>query len=363
MNTMVAQPSTFECMKKRIRQIDFNNRRAITLERLDQKEHKSKSRSYFQNRIQEIIEKEHLSADFLLTLFISAVQNYRKTSICEPFPEEFIGENGQDRNYEDIEFYCNALPSINNLNKQNSLANLPLKALRLLSFIVDTEYYDELKLTHISLEQYASETSGIDSKQSISSNPNYVIKIEYGEQHHTSKTFNKLKNSFGSIMGFHGSPLENFYSIVRNGLDHTYGKETSLFGDGIYLSQDRDVAFSFLKPGPNCYSHSVYGARMGCIVCAEVACKPKVVRLSKETNSLTGLTIDSDESLPKGYIVSEENECVQAKYILIYNNFSTHTKTKNNVCVMIAVLYVLFLIALWVMKSQPVRRLLLHTHT
>lgn len=40
---------------------------------------------------------------------------------------------------------------------------------------------------------------------------------------------------------------------------------------GIYLSQDRDVAFSFLKPGPNGYTHSLYGARMGCIICAEVS--------------------------------------------------------------------------------------------
>lgn len=39
---------------------------------------------------------------------------------------------------------------------------------------------------------------------------------------------------------------------------------------GIYLSSDRDVAFSFLKPGPNRYSHSIFGPRMGCIVCAEV---------------------------------------------------------------------------------------------
>jgi len=360
---MVTQPSTYECMKKRIRQIDFNNRRALVQERLEQKEHKSKERSFFQNRINEIIEKEPMPADMLMTLFISAVQNYRKTSICEPFPEDFVSENGHDRNYEDVELYCNALPSLANLKKQNSLANLPIKALRLLSFIIDTEYYEEIILTQISLEQYAKETSGIDSKQSNSSNPNYIIKIEYGDQHHTNKTFHKLKNQYGSIMGFHGSPLENFHSILRNGLDHTYGKETSLFGDGIYLSQDRDVAFSFLKPGPNCYSHSLYGARIGCIVCAEVACKPKAVRKSKESSSLNGITIlESDDSLPKGYIFSEENECVQAKYILIYNNFLAPTKSKNKICILIALLYVFFLIALWLMKSMPIKRLLLRTH-
>jgi gamma-glutamylcysteine synthetase len=77
------------------------------------------------------------------------------------------------------------------------------------------------------------ETAGIDSKQSQSSNPNYVIKVEYTEENHTNKLFQKLKDEYGCVMGFHGSPLENFHSIVRNGLDHTYGKESSLFGDGI----------------------------------------------------------------------------------------------------------------------------------
>jgi hypothetical protein len=356
---MVANQSNYECMKKRMREIDFNNRRALAKERLVQKEHKTKTRAFFQNRILDIIENEVMAADLLMTLFISALHCYRKTSICEPFPEEFVLEN-DERNYEDVELYCNALPGLGNLKKQNSLSNLPLKALQLVSFILDTQYHDELILTQIPLEQYKIETAGIDSKQSEGSNPNYIIKIEYTDQHHVNKTFTKVKNQYGSIMGFHGSPLENFHSILRNGLDHTYGKETSLFGDGIYLSSDRDVAFSFLKPGPNCYSHSIFGPRMGCIVCAEVACKPKVVRRSNEQSSLTGITIESDNSLPKGYIVSEENECVQAKYILIYNNFLAPTSSKNKVCILMAFLYVLFLVALWLMKSMPIKRFLLH---
>jgi len=361
MNTMVATPTIYECMKKKIREIDFNNRRALSKERLIQKEHYTKPRTFFQNRISEIIEKDSISADLLMTLFISAVQCYRKSSICEPFPEDFITDNGE-RNYEDVELYCNLFPSLENLKKRESLANLPTKALHLLSFIIDTEYYDELSITQISLEQYKIETSGIDSKQSYSSNPNYIIKLEYSDQHPMNKTFCKLKNQYRSVIGFHGSPLENFHSILRNGLDHTYGKETSLFGDGIYLSTDRDVAFSFLKPGPNCYSHSLFGARIGCIVCAEVACKPKVVRQSLERTGLAGITIETDNSLPKGYIVSEENECVQAKYILIYNNFLAPTKSKNNVCITIAILYIFFLVALWLLKSMPLKRFLLYSH-
>ena len=96
---------------------------------------------------------------------------------------------------------------------------------------------------------------------------------------------------FSSHSGFHGSPFENFHSIVRNGLDASFGKETSLFGDGIYLSEDqyeilayfsvyvcedfslpyREVAFSFLRPGRNMAPRSSTGQLVGCLVCGEVA--------------------------------------------------------------------------------------------
>lgn len=360
MNTMVAQPTNSENMKRRIREVDFNHRRAHAKQRLQQKDHANQPRQFFQARLLEVMEKEGLAADLLLSLFITSALCYRKSSICEPFPEQFRGEGNEERNYEDLEFYCKALPSIENLKKQNSLANLPLKALQLLSFIVDVEYYDGIVMHQITLDQYVRETAGIDSKQSQSSNPNYILKLEYTDDHHSTKAFQKLKAQYGAVIGFHGSPLENFHSIARNGLDLTYGKETSLFGDGIYLSSDRDVAFSFLKPGPNGYAHSQYGERMGCIVCAEVACKPKVVRMSSENGS-SGIAIDADNSLPKGYIVAEENECVQAKYILIYNNFLVPTQSKNKFCLAIAVFYVLFLILMWAMKSMPMKRLLLHS--
>jgi hypothetical protein len=232
----------------------------------------------------------------------------------------------------------------------------------LLSFIVDVEYYDEMTLSLVSLQQFSRETAGIDStKHADSSHPNYIIKVEYGEEHRATKTFTNLKSQYGTVLGYHGSPLENFHSIVRNGLDATFGKETSLFGEGIYLSANRDVAFSFLKPGPNRYAHSLLGPRVGCIVCAEVACKPRVVRQSNGAKSSGGITIEGDDNLPPGYIVAEDNDCVQIKYILIYNNFAVQTRSKNYVCLVIAVLYVFLLVVLWLMKSMPVRRFLLRS--
>lgn len=112
------------------------------------------------------------------------------------------------------------------------------------------------------------------------------------------------------------------------------------------------------------------GERLGCLVCAEVgtsisvishnvkvACNPKAVRISPHEAKLRNLPQNSDPELPKGYIVAEENDCVCVKYVLVYKDFgtfTTHTK-KTNICQLLAILYVLLLVCLWVARSPEVR--------
>lgn len=92
------------------------------------------------------------------------------------------------------------------------------------------------------------------------SDPQLVFKVNYTDDHHSYERFADLVTQHGSILGvyieyelhfylfilnlgFHGSPLENMHSIIRNGLDATFGKEGSLFGEGIYLSEDQCASF------------------------------------------------------------------------------------------------------------------------
>jgi len=210
-----------------------------------------------------------------------------------------------------------------------ALSNLPLPILKLISWVVDTEH-DGLTIERVPHEQYKAETSGIDSKQSKFSDPNYIFKVNYTEDYPTHDVWKRLSEKYGVTIGFHGSVFENFHSIVRNGLDSTYGKETSLYGEGIYLSEDRDVAFSFLKCGKNFYNNSIFGKQVGCIVCGEVIKHPEHVRISSEKEAATGISIsDDDAKLPKGYIVVENNDYVIVKYILVYENFLGNSKKKN----------------------------------
>ena len=61
--------------------------------------------------------------------------------------------------------------------------------------------------------------------------------------------FRKLKQKFKSIYAFHGSSLENWHSIMRNGLMNASGTKFQLhgaaYGAGIYLSPHASVSFGY----------------------------------------------------------------------------------------------------------------------
>jgi len=290
----------------------------------------------------------------LISLFASALFNLRRASICEPFPEDFT--KGDTKDYSIVEAYTNALPDVKHFTaNQLALSNLPLPLLKLIAWVVDTEPADGIVVERVSLDQYKVETSGIDAKQSKFSDPNYIFKINYTQDNPATSSWNRASEKYGATIGFHGSVFENFHSIVRNGLDSSYGKETSLYGEGIYLSEDRDVAFSFLKCGQNFYNNSMFGKHVGCIVCGEVIKHPKHVRISSEKES-SGISINDDEAkLPKGYMVVENNDYVRVKYILVYENFLGHHKKKTNFCQLIAIFYIILLVGLYLMRSTTMK--------
>lgn len=61
--------------------------------------------------------------------------------------------------------------------------------------------------------------------------------------------FQKLKKNFGSKFAFHGSRVENWYSILRNGLRNASGTKLQLngaaYGNGIYLSTHASTSFVY----------------------------------------------------------------------------------------------------------------------
>jgi hypothetical protein len=352
-----AQSSNGSDKKRKFRETNHTTLRKLRLERLKGKGFDAENRKATEERLRKRVTEDPVAADFLMSLFASSLSSYKKASVCEPFPDAFT--KGDEKNYEEVEDYVKAFPDMKHFKeKQMAISNLPLSALKLLDWTINTGPYQEFNVEQVDLDQYKRETMGIDSKQSKSSDPNFIFKVNYTNNHPNYSAFMKSKEKYGSKMGYHGSEFSNFYSILHNGLDATFGKETSLYGEGIYLSEDRDVAYSFLKCGKNSYANSCLGSQVGCIVCCEVVKHPKYSRFSSEQTNNSPITVSDDESkLPKGYIVVEDNSYVLVKYILVYKDFHGDVKTKTNFCQVIAFCYIAFLLILYIMRSSTFKKL------
>eukprot|EP01102_Stenamoeba_stenopodia_P018073 TRINITY_DN6580_c0_g1_i1.p1 TRINITY_DN6580_c0_g1~~TRINITY_DN6580_c0_g1_i1.p1 ORF type:complete len:760 (+),score=148.21 TRINITY_DN6580_c0_g1_i1:61-2280(+) len=108
----------------------------------------------------------------------------------------------------------------------------------------------------------------------LSSNRAYIVKME--EESHLKRMqtmhqylfvsnppelediFQREKKQYGSTFAFHGSPIENWHSILRRGLKNASGTSLQIhgaaYGNGIYCSPRASVSFSYSRV----YSYGAY---------------------------------------------------------------------------------------------------------
>jgi len=67
------------------------------------------------------------------------------------------------------------------------------------------------------------------------------------------KVFRSLRKQYGSVYAFHGSPCENWHSIVRNGLRNASGTSLQIhgtaYGKGIYMSPYLSTSSGYTRSG------------------------------------------------------------------------------------------------------------------
>lgn len=60
--------------------------------------------------------------------------------------------------------------------------------------------------------------------------------------------FNTLREKYGSIIGYHGTALENVHAISRTGLDTAKSRAENLFGEGNSKSIPKIIIFIHMYP-------------------------------------------------------------------------------------------------------------------
>lgn len=116
--------------------------------------------------------------------------------------------------------------------------------------------------------------------------PHFIFQVtEPIARRSKAENFSNLKALYGSFYAFHGSALENYHSILHNGLAISLNKR-SLFGFGTYLSSKLSTAIEFSPFSNNFYANTrkgLLGRRLSCVALCEVISHPDVEAKSKFT--------------------------------------------------------------------------------
>ncbi|XP_024305737.1 protein mono-ADP-ribosyltransferase PARP16 isoform X10 [Homo sapiens] len=247
--------------------------------------------------------RDMLAADLRCSLFASALQSYKRDSVLRPFPASYA--RGDCKDFEAL---------FEKIQKLTGAPHTPVPA------------------------------------------PDFLFEIEYFDP--ANAKFYETKGERDLIYAFHGSRLENFHSIIHNGL-HCHLNKTSLFGEGTYLTSDLSLALIY-SPHGHGWQHSLLGPILSCVAVCEVIDHPDVKCQTKKKDSKeidrrrARIKHSEGGDIPPKYFVVTNNQLLRVKYLLVYSQkppksrassqlswFSSHWFT-----VMISLYLLLLLIAL-----------------
>jgi poly[ADP-ribose] polymerase 16 len=209
--------------------------------------------------------------DALLSLLSASLATLRRSSVANPFPPFLVrraagggGEGlggGREKQFEELVATLCAIPPAATLLSAGSgggggggssaaeiprsLHELPTTALQLLQWALTALPARLTPVRNQTPADAASLAPLLRYRRGDPACPDVVLSVSLGDD----AEFERLAALHGTCLAFHGSPAENFHSILHNGLRNMSGTRFestgAAFGDGIYLAQDLTVARSF----------------------------------------------------------------------------------------------------------------------
>ncbi|GAB1603768.1 protein mono-ADP-ribosyltransferase PARP16-like [Argonauta hians] len=260
----------------------------------------------------ERVNSDPAACDLTISLFVAAVHSYRHDSVLRPFPPAFIKED-LEKDKKGLEQAVKAIPSMSQL--ESTFDNLPESTVNLLQWHFNNKYFT-LKTRDKS--DYYDILSLTESKEPTSIEPTYVFEVLPSQL--SQSKFEQLQQGRQIMYAYHGSRVENFYSILHTGLASHMNKN-GIFGEGTYLSSELSVSLHYSPAGQG-WSKSWLGSRLSCVAVCEiiddpsVKCQPKGDSDVKRSRTLLPNSMAGE--VPEKYYVIRNNDVIRVKYLLVY---------------------------------------------
>ncbi|KAG2381741.1 hypothetical protein C9374_006125 [Naegleria lovaniensis] len=277
--------------------------------------------------------------DLYCCLLNSAAHSHRSESILTPFPSAFIKNSRKD--YDRLREVLSVMPSCdkvfvepfcqdgNNItftyNTDEDLSQSILELMRhayknqekisleelrdAFEFILKKQHNKKFEVHYVSYQQYLK-----SNNKPLLLKPDHIFELRY-----RNNDFDHSSTDF--YTGFHGSSIENFFSIITNSLQNMSGtsqmKTGNAFGDGVYLCEDLRVARDFSKGGVISWANSKLGSHLSAVVQCKVVGKKEY---AMKTSS-------SDENR---YLIVQNSGDLRIQYVLIFSHFKDENELKRS---------------------------------
>ncbi|XP_070324737.1 protein mono-ADP-ribosyltransferase PARP16 isoform X5 [Odocoileus virginianus] len=228
--------------------------------------------------VREAAGRDVLAADLRCSFFASALRSYKRDSVLRPFPASYARHDCKD--FEAL---------FEKIQKLTGTPHTPVPV------------------------------------------PDFLFEVEYSDPANTK--FYETKGERDLIYAFHGSRLENFHSIIHNGL-HCHLNKTSLFGEGTYLTSDLSLALIY-SPHGHGWQHSLLGPILSCVAVCEVIDHPDVKCQTKKKDSKeidrrrARIKHSEGGDVPPKYFVVTNNQLLRVKYLLVYSQKQPNSRASS----------------------------------
>lgn len=231
----------------------------------------------------------------LLMLLCAASRHRRKSTMVDPFPPGFV--TGKEKDFQTLE---EVLASV---DLSLDVKDMPDRVL----YVLDWLFH------RLGLALGKEVDRPVDDHHRSKLKPTWRFRVDTTED----PSFEALAQEYGTVVGYHGSSLGQFHSILHHGLQNLSGTEHmqsgEILGSGIYLAEEVSVAQNFMRFGPISLLKSAgLSAPMmsfGAIAECELICHPDNMK--------------STSGGPSAYYVVQEEHHVRLKSIYIYSTPSS----------------------------------------
>ncbi|XP_043280335.1 protein mono-ADP-ribosyltransferase PARP16 [Venturia canescens] len=276
--------------------------------------------------LRSVLERDPAAADLKWSLFVAACNTYRHNTCLMPFPPMYTEREGKD--IEALREAIEVIPPLaivfQQLNEINVYDRYG-KTIDLLHWVL-VQSRDPY-ITSVCRKSYESVLRKVPSEMAIQG-PNLIFQIASAKHSIREEKWRAASQGFSTFYAYHGSRLENFYSIIHYGIQKSMCK-TGLFGNGIYLSSELGVSLPYSPVGYG-WGGSILGSELSCVALCEVINHPDVKRGDAGDDGRNIAEDSEGGKIPNKYYLVQNSDLVRIRYLLVYSQGFSRSKNAKN---------------------------------